>query len=133
MAKTDTFKCSVITPERVVLESDANFAAFPAHDGEMGILPHRAPLVCKLGIGAMRVESPGQKHTLFVDGGFAEVAGNHLTVLTQQAKTPDAIDKAAAELALAAARVLRVSDESSHRARSDAIRRARAQINLAKS
>ena len=92
MSATDTFEGSVITPERKVLECQARFAAFPAHDGEMGILSHRAPLVCKLGIGILRVEATGSdvsdgqqaeprpgRHVLFVDGGFAQVVENTLT------------------------------------------------------
>lgn len=43
----DTFHCSVVTPERAVLECEASFAAFPAHDGEIGIMPQRAPLLCR--------------------------------------------------------------------------------------
>ena len=46
---TNTFHCSVITPERAVLETEATFVAFPAWDGEVGILHDRAPLLFKMG------------------------------------------------------------------------------------
>lgn len=133
MAKTDTFKCSVITPQRAVLECDATFAAFTAHDGEVGVLFNRAPLVCKLGIGSLRVESPTEKHTLFIDGGFAEVVDNRLTILSEQAQTPDQLDRSAAKQALADAREMKPTDEPSSVAREKAIQRAKVQLKLAKS
>ncbi|MBU0717926.1 MAG: ATP synthase F1 subunit epsilon [Planctomycetes bacterium] len=131
MAKSDTFQCSVVTPEKTVAECAATFVAFPAHDGEMGVLFNRAPLVCKLGIGQLRIESPAGDRSLFVDGGFAEVAGNRLTILTEQAQDPGDIDRAAAKQALIEARALKITDEASLTARTDAIQRAKAQIKLA--
>src|SRR5687767_15477960 len=104
MAKNDTFHCSVITPERAVLETEATFVAFPAHDGEVGILPGRAPLLFKMGIGELRVESPGGNHRYFVDGGFAQMVENRLTLLTEIAKAVEELDRSEAQRALAAAR-----------------------------
>lgn len=143
MDATDTFQCSVITPERIVLECDAKFVAFPAHDGEMGALKNRAPLVCKLGIGILRIEpaSPGgdrkgsgeaKLHVFFVDGGFAQVVENRLTILTQQARKPDEIDAAKADQALVEARAMKITDDGSSDARSNAIQRARIQLKLAR-
>ncbi|MFQ5591900.1 MAG: ATP synthase F1 subunit epsilon [Phycisphaerae bacterium] len=130
MARTDTFICSVITPERAVLECDARFVAFPAHDGEMGVLVNRAPLICRLGIGQLRVESATEQHRLYIDGGFAEVANNRLTILTQQAKAASEIDRSAAEQALAHARATKAHDERASIERARAIQRAKAQLKL---
>lgn len=137
-----SFQCTVITPERNVLECDATFAAFPAHDGEMGILPRRAPLVCKLGIGVLRVEAAdpshdrpeaaGGRHVLFIDGGFAQVVHNRLTILTEQAREPKGIDAAAAEKALVGARAMKITDDASYTARDKAIQRAKVQLSLAR-
>lgn len=146
MTASDTFECSVITPERKVLECRARFAAFPAHDGEMGVLRNRAPLVCKLGIGILRVETSGWdgssdaqrdverpgRHVLFIDGGFVQVVENRLTILTQQAREPKDIDAEVAEQAMIEARAMKVTDDKSCDARSDAIQRARVQLKLAR-
>ena len=51
MAHQSTFHCSVVTPERAVLETEASFVAFPAHDGEVGVLPDRAPSSSSSGAG----------------------------------------------------------------------------------
>ena len=131
MAKSETFQCSVITPERIVLDTPATFVAFPAHDGEVGILPHRAPLVYKLGIGRLRVEAENQKHFFYIDGGFAQMAGNRLTILTEQAKKASEIQPAAAEKALAEARAMSGTDAKAYESRQQAIRRAKAQLKLA--
>lgn len=126
MARNDTFHCSVITPERAVLEADATFVAFPAHDGEVGILRNHAPLLYKLGVGLLRVETPEEKHAFFVDGGFAQMVENRLTLLTEQARPVAEIDRAAADRAREEARAAENPD-ARHRAQ----QRARALERIA--
>jgi F-type H+-transporting ATPase subunit epsilon len=75
----------VITPEHQVLDEQAHFVAFPAHDGEYGVLRDRSALMCELGIGELRYEQDGQTHHFFIDGGFAQVFDNQVTLLTAQA------------------------------------------------
>lgn len=125
-----TFRCAVVTPERAVLDCEAKFVVLPAWDGEIGILRNRAPLVCRLGIGTLRVESTDGDQVLLVDGGFAEMADNKLTVLTSSAKKPGDLDAAEIESDLAAARALVVRDEVSFKARQDALQRVRVQKKL---
>jgi len=131
MARTDTFLCSVITPEQAVLEVNATFVAFPAHDGEVGILRDRAPLLFKMGIGVLRVETPEGNHRFFVDGGFAQMVDNRLTLLTEQAKRPEEIDLKAAERALNEARALPMVSDAEFAARQKAVQRAEVQIKVA--
>lgn len=133
MAKTAVFECSVITPERVVLRCDATFAAFPAHDGDVGILRNRAPLVCKLGIGVLRVETAGAKNQYFVDGGFAQIVDNRLSILTSQARNPADIDAGMASKLMVEARAMKVTDDVSFAARQSALQRARVQLKLTQS
>jgi F-type H+-transporting ATPase subunit epsilon len=131
MARTDTFHCSVITPERAVLEAEATQVVFPAHDGEVGILRGRAPLLYKMGSGLLRLEGPEGDRSLFVDGGFAQMVDNRLTILTEQAKEVSELDRAAAERALAEARQMPMGTDSQFAARQRAVESARAQIKLA--
>ncbi len=130
MAKTSTFQCTVITPEHAVLECDATSVVFPAHDGELGVLVGRAPLVCKMGIGSLRIQTADGEQNLFVDGGFAQVNDNHLTLLTEQAKKPKELDAAVAQQSLVEARAMSISDEASYDARTKAITRAQVQLKL---
>lgn len=128
-----TFRCAVVTPERAVLDCQASFVALPAWDGEVGILRNRAPLVCRLGIGTLRVESPEGDQLLLVDGGFAEMAENKLTVLTSSARLPGELEAAEIEASVEAARSMVVRDDASYRARQEAEQRVRAQKKLLRS
>ncbi len=78
----------VVTPEAQVAEGTAQSVVIPAHDGELGVLRNRAPLMCELGIGQMRYTADGQTKRLFIDGGFAQVNRNDVTVLSARA-VPD--------------------------------------------
>lgn len=126
-----SFKCTVITPERKVLETEASFVAFPAHDGEIGILSRRAPIVCRLGVGAMRVESDGKTDQIFIDGGFAQVNGNELSILTEQAKKPTEIDREKAQALMVEARSMPIGDDASFEKRQRAVKAAQVQLSLA--
>ena len=132
MAKSNTFQCSVVTPEKTVLDCEVTSVVFPAHDGELGVLLNRAPLVCKLGIGRLRADSPDEKHTMFIDGGFAQIVGNRLTILTEQACRPDEINIEKAGQSLTEAHAMRIPDDAAYTARDNAIQRAKVQIKIGK-
>ena len=112
MAVSDTFHCRVITPEEAVLEADATLAVFPAHDGQVGVLRGRAPLLCKLGAGVLRLETAEGPQRLFVDGGFAQVDDRGVVFLTEHALPPEELDAEQAREALQqAARKPATTDE----------------------
>ena len=133
MADHGTFQCSVVTPERAVLECEARSVILPAWDGEIGILRNRAPLVCRLGIGELRVETPSEKHTMFLDGGFAEMSDNRLTILTSAARLPEELSQEEIDSNLEAAQTIEVRDEVSLKAREAAQQRARVQRKMMRS
>jgi F-type H+-transporting ATPase subunit epsilon len=131
MADSELFHCSVVTPERAVFDEEVRYVSFPAHDGEIGILRNRAPLLCRLGIGVMRVDAPDGLHTLVIDGGFAQMVDNRLTILTEQAKEPQEVDRDEAHRALMEAQSMRVTDDESYLERQRALQRARMELRLA--
>ena len=128
MAHADTFRCQLITPEAAVLEVQASAVVITAHDGEAGILRNRAPLLCKLGIGELRVTTAEVTHRYYVEGGFAHVVNNELTLLTEQAIACTEIDRAAAEKELAD---LQAGPQGTPEVRSLNIKRAKTRIRLA--
>ncbi len=130
MADPKTFSCSVVTPERVVLEAEARFAALPAHDGEIGILRDRAPLLVKLDVGRLRIETADERHILYVDGGFAEMVDNRLTILSEEARRPDQLERQTAEAKLAEALAMTVRDDASLERRRRAVKGAKIQLQL---
>lgn len=101
MAGNKTFHCQLITPEAAMVDVRAEQVVFTAHDGEVGILLNRAPLLCKLGIGEMRVTTEQGTQRFYVDGGFAHVIGNEITILTERALAAEDIDPAEAHQELA--------------------------------
>jgi F-type H+-transporting ATPase subunit epsilon len=68
----------------------------------------------------------------FVDGGFAQVRNNDVSILTQRAVPTEQIVRADAENALAAAEAMKITDDASFQARQDALQRARVQLQMAK-
>src|SRR5580692_12964703 len=93
---TRELHCVVVTPERALLDEPADFVALPLFDGELGVMPGRAPLIGRLGFGELRTKSGSDVHRYFVDGGFAQVRNNVVTVLTQRAIPAPQIDVTAA-------------------------------------
>src|SRR5258708_16881963 len=96
-------QCVVVTPEKAVLDAAADFVALPLFDGELGVLPGRAALIGRLGFGDLRIRQGAETKHYFVDGGFAQVRSNVVTVLTPRALKSEDIDANAAEQALQAA------------------------------
>jgi len=85
-------RLEVITPERVVYTDDVDMVIAPATDGYVGILPHHAPLLTTLGPGAFRVKKGGVEEVLAVFGGFMDVRGDRVVVLTEDAEHAEEID-----------------------------------------
>lgn len=78
-------QCVVVTPERAVVDARADFISLPMYDGELGVLPGRAPLIGRLGYGELRYRKGTQTTHLYVDGGFVQVRDNKVTILTARA------------------------------------------------
>lgn len=133
MATNAPLHCSVITPEHQVLDTDASAVVMPAHDGLVGILHNRAPLLTELGTGVLRVDTSGEgTREFYVDGGFAQVLNNEVTILTERAAAAEDIASSDAQKALQAAEAMPTQDEASSNARRRAIDRAKAQLAIAK-
>jgi F-type H+-transporting ATPase subunit epsilon len=96
-------QCVVVTPERTVLEETVDFVALPLYDGELGILPGRAPLIGRLGYGELRTKRGGQEKRYYVEGGFAQVRADVVTVLTSRAVRAEEISVPAVEQRIEAA------------------------------
>jgi F-type H+-transporting ATPase subunit epsilon len=79
-------KVSVISPERVLFEGEAESVIAPAFDGEVGILSGHAPMMTLLGAGELRLSGgSGNGQRFGVSGGFLQVVDNQVRVVTEQA------------------------------------------------
>jgi F-type H+-transporting ATPase subunit epsilon len=98
------FRIVLVTPESTLLDEPIEAVRLPLFDGSIGVLPGRAPVVGRLGLGELRITtSGGSTRRYFIEGGFLQVKGPVVSVLTQQAVPVDKIDLAAAEKELAVA------------------------------
>ena len=91
-AASRTLQCVVVTPEKAVVDEPADFVALTLYDGELGVLPGRAPLIGRLGYGELRIRRGEQTQRYFIDGGFAQVRSNIVTVLTPRAQVAEEIN-----------------------------------------
>jgi F-type H+-transporting ATPase subunit epsilon len=92
-------RIDIVTAERLVFSEDADIIIVPGVEGEMGILPHHAPIMTMIKPGEVLVRKGTEEYSLAVSGGFLEVKPDHITVLADAAERADEIDIARAEAA----------------------------------
>jgi F-type H+-transporting ATPase subunit epsilon len=88
----DTFQLEIVTPEKMVVNEQAEEAQIPGKQGFLGILPGHAPLITELAVGEITYRSAGQTHHLALAWGFAEVLPDKVTILAETAERPQEID-----------------------------------------
>lgn len=91
-----TLTLRVITPDRIALDRQVSSVTIPGVDGQIGILPRHAPMIAALETGILRYTVDGQKAALFVSGGFAEMRGETVRIVTEAGERPAEIDEARA-------------------------------------
>lgn len=89
---TETLRFEVVTPSRRVMEGRASEVRIPGALGELGVLPGHTPLLTSLGTGEVTWVDGEKMGRLVVQGGFAEVQPDAVTVLAAIAETVDEID-----------------------------------------
>ena len=126
------FQCTLVTPEQQVLDEQIQQAIVPGHDGLIGILTGRAPLLMKLGTGTLRIDlQGGQKRYFFVDGGVAQMKDNKLMILSTDAAPSSAINAETARAEYAEAEARRPTDAKTMKDRERQMARARAKQAIA--
>jgi F-type H+-transporting ATPase subunit epsilon len=95
----DTIKLEIVTPERMVISTDAEDIQIPGRSGYLGILPGHAPLITEIAIGEISYHSGGQLKRLAVAWGFAEVLPDKVTILAETAEKAEEIEVARAQAA----------------------------------
>lgn len=126
-----TITCVVVTPDETALETTADFVVLPLYDGELGVGVSHTPMIGRLGYGELRLKTGSQIVRWYVDGGFAQVAGDVVTILTNRAVPGEKVDAAAASEQLAEAKKQPVATEEQLVARDRAVQQARAQQRVA--
>ncbi len=131
MVTHNAFRCTVVTPEKQALDAEVSQVVLPAHDGQVGILPGHAPLLCNLGIGILRYQdTSGVEHKIFIDGGFGHILNNEVTVLTGHTLQSGDVTATEAQKALHDAQDMPKTTSAELEARTKALKRAWSLIAL---
>jgi F-type H+-transporting ATPase subunit epsilon len=94
-----SLKLDIVTAERTVYSEDVDTIIAPGIEGQLGILPHHAPLMTILQAGELIVRRGGEEDTLAISGGFLEVRPDRVIILADQAERAEEIDIDRAEAA----------------------------------
>jgi len=90
-------KLDIVTAERAIYSEDVDAVVAPGVEGQLGLLPHHAPLMTVLEPGELVIRKGGEEISLVVSGGFLEVRPDRIIVLADAAERSDEIDLARAE------------------------------------
>ena len=82
----------IVTPEKQAYDDEVDAVVLPGIEGELGVLPHHAPLVTTLGVGELRIRKGGETETFAIAGGFLQVRPDKVVVMAEMADMASEID-----------------------------------------
>ena len=85
---------ALVSPERELFHGEVDQVVVPGSEGEFGVLPKHAPVMSTIKPGALRILNDGAETRIFVNGGFADVTPDGLTVLAEDAVNLSEVDAA---------------------------------------
>src|SRR5829696_5949124 len=94
-----TIRCEIVSQDRTVFQGDVDTVVLPGAAGEMGILPHHAPVLTILKYGVIKVRKGNKEELFAVAGGMAEVQPDIITILADAAENIEVIDVTRAKAA----------------------------------
>lgn len=116
---------TVISPDRILYQGNAESVILPGVVGYFGILPGHATLVSQLDIGLIKLHSGGKEFLIAIDGGFCEVKNNEIRVLTEGGDSEEDITKERAEAVFSQVEAMPASKE-----RENSIKKAKVRVLL---
>jgi len=82
----------IVTPEKLAYSDEVDAVVLPGSEGELGVLPHHAPLISTLGAGELRLRKGGQEESFAIIGGFLQVLPDRVVVMAENADMASDID-----------------------------------------
>jgi F-type H+-transporting ATPase subunit epsilon len=82
----------IVTPERLAYSDTVDSVQLPGSEGELGVLPHHAPLISTLGVGELRIRKGGSEESFAIVGGFLQVRPDKVVVMAETADLASDID-----------------------------------------
>nr|AKR80808.1 ATP synthase CF1 epsilon subunit [Stemona tuberosa] len=125
-----TLNLCVLTPNRIIFDSEVKEIILSTNSGQIGVLPNHAPIATAVDIGLLRIRRNDQWLTVALMGGFARIGNNEITVLGNDAEMSTDIDPQEAQQALeiAEANLSRATGKRQAIEVSLALRRARTRV-----
>ena len=121
----------LVTPEKTLFDRPVSSIRLPMFDGSAGIYPGRAPLVGRLGVGELNLNAAdGTSESYFIDGGFVQVKGATVSVLTNSAQPTSEIDREEAQAELKKASAEKAVGDDEFAALAHRLERARKLVSL---
>jgi F-type H+-transporting ATPase subunit epsilon len=132
-----TIRCEIVSQDRTVFQGDVDIVVLPGVAGEMGILPHHAPVLTILKYGVIKVRKGGKEEMFAVAGGMAEVQPEIVTILADAAENIEEIDVTRARAARkraeeALARIKPDDDPDAYMKMEAALRRSNLRLDVAR-
>jgi F-type H+-transporting ATPase subunit epsilon len=82
----------IVTPEKLAYQGEVDSVQLPGSEGELGVLPHHAPLISTLGAGELRLRKGGEDESFAIVGGFLQVLPDKVVVMAETADMASEID-----------------------------------------
>ena len=131
-----TIRCEIVSQDRTVFQGDVDIVVLPGAAGEMGILPHHAPVLATLKYGVIKTRKDGKEELFTVAGGIAEIQPNIVTILADAAENIEDIDitraQAAKKRAEDALANLKPEDHDAYLRMEAALRRSNLRLDVAR-
>ena len=131
-----TIRCEIVSKDRTVFQGDVDIVVLPGAAGEMGILPHHAPVLAILKYGVIKIRQDGREELFAVAGGIAEVQPDIVTILADAAENIEDIDitraKAAKKRAEDTLANLKPEDHDAYLRMEAALRRSNLRLDVAR-
>ena len=90
---SENFTVEIISPDQLILKSEAIEVIIPSFEGQMGILKNHIPLITFLRPGLVTIKKNNEEKKFFIEDGTIEFANNNLLILTSTARNVDSLEK----------------------------------------
>ncbi|MFN8448001.1 MAG: ATP synthase F1 subunit epsilon [Anaerolineae bacterium] len=121
----------IVTQEKVIFsEPEADMVVIPGSEGEMGVLPHHAPVLTTLAYGELIVRKGRAQESFAIYGGVVDIRPDRVVVLADLAESSYDIDAAAVEAARERAATLMEQGVPAEQNREAALALRRAELAL---
>ncbi|MCE5276652.1 MAG: F0F1 ATP synthase subunit epsilon [Planctomycetaceae bacterium] len=126
------FHCELLVPDAKICDVQAVYAVFPLIDGLMGVLHGHAPMIGRIGGGAMTLTGPnGRLCQFYVAGGFVQITREKVTLLAEECIPADKLDREVVWQELEAVRKRPVTTDEEEQERLQAMAAVRVKFRLA--